>query len=838
MGNFRFENTGDFIFYTSVENTSGSDAAHPGLVAKMTIKNAGNVGIGTDNPDNKLEIADHTSTNPTLLKLTCETAASPGESNTAIQLSGTSGGGYGGYIEGYLEQGVGSGLKLGNINSSQVKTEHMRIIDSGNVGIGTTSPAYTLDVNGLASSKTSRVFEFSGGDTHARHFWICSFLDAPGNHTNTLIKINYSVTYKRTSGSHSRNSIASGTVTFSDLWRYSTNASAGNAQYYTLQDQKNELYYGQGRLPKWYYVRFNGIGYLVLSASISDGNSAAYYVKGNVDYMTRPGADSSDRIFNGTVYRDSSVATTEGFTAISSLYPTTGTDVEGWDTSMASGSTAQTFLEATEGTIFKYGNVGIGTSSPTVKLEVNGSIKSGTYMNGSNPHVAALDVRGGGSGSEQQPVAIVNSYAESDTIIFCDRNPWVSFAFVHENSSNDFLITSGGSTNEISNHNVRAFDGTQQVAYIKHRFDVDDAHLEIGGLLKAGLGNGGELISFGTKTGQAAVYMENANATNSWGGYPGFYSSGEAEMRWHGSPDALNIRADGWVHANNGFSPFTGVHTCNSYFSEDRIGLIVCADGDYCTDDKEGKAWFNDIKIMNTSPLINLCSKEKDKSVFGVVGKIQNTYKKIEFIRKLDYDCLPADQKELYDPIVTGYNHRKTQQEITIEEYDALENKKYFKPIFEQAKAINYDGSTKFQVTHVNSLGEGGMWVTNKSGIFENGDYITSSSVPGYGQKQDDDLLHNYTVAKITTDCDFTKVTYTRRHIQQIDGIHQYDENNNPIYINELDENENIVTDLKFKLRYLLPNGTQISEEEYTARVLDNENVYIAAFVGCTYHCG
>ena len=62
--------------------------------------------------------------------------------------------------------------------------------------------------------------------------------------------------------------------------------------------------------------------------------------------------------------------------------------------------------------------------------------------------------------------------------------------------------------------------------------------------------------------------------------------------------------------------------------------------------------------------------------------------------------------------------------------------------------------------------------------------------------------------------------------------------NNNPIYINELDENENIVTDLKFKLRYLLPNGTQISEEEYTARVLDNENVYIAAFVGCTYHCG
>ena len=485
-----------------------------------------------------------------------------------------------------------------------------------------------------------------------------------------------------------------------------------------------------------------------------------------------------------------------------------------------------------------HGNVGIGATTPGAKLHVNGSIKSGTAMNGSNSHVAALDVRGNGTGSEQQPVAIVNSYAESDTIIFCDRNPYVTFAIAHENSSNDFLITGGGSTNDISNYKVRAFDGTQQTAYVKHRFDVDNAHLEIGGLLKAGLGNGGDLINFGTKSGQAAVYMVSANSTNDWDNYPGFYSPGEAEMRWHGNPDDLNIRSDGWVYGHDGFAPFTGIHTCNSYFDEDKIGLIVCSNGDYCTDDKRYKAWFNDIKIMNTSPLINLCTKEKDKSVFGVVGKIQNTYKKIEFIRKLDYECLPPDQKELYEPLVTGYKHRKTQDEITIEEYDALENKKYFKPIFEQAKAINYDGSTKFQVTHVNSLGEGGIWVINKSGNFENGDYITSSSVPGYGQKQDDDLLHNYTVAKITTDCGFTKITYTRRYIEQIEGIHQYDENNEPIYINEIDEDGNVIRDLKFKLRYLLPDGTQISEEEYTTRALADERVFIAAFVGCTYHCG
>ena len=45
--------------------------------------------------------------------------------------------------------------------------------------------------------------------------------------------------------------------------------------------------------------------------------------------------------------------------------------------------------------------------------------------------------------------------------------------------------------------------------------------------------------------------------------------------------------------------------------------------------------------------------------------------------------------------------------------------------------------------------------MSNKNGNLESGDYIMSSSIPGYGQKQDNDSLKNYTVAKITMDCDF-----------------------------------------------------------------------------------
>ena len=54
--------------------------------------------------------------------------------------------------------------------------------------------------------------------------------------------------------------------------------------------------------------------------------------------------------------------------------------------------------------------------------------------------------------------------------------------------------------------------------------------------------------------------------------------------------------------------------------------------------------------------------------------------------------------------------------------------------------------------------------VCNINGNLENGDYITTSAIEGLGMKQDDDLLHNYTVAKITEDCDFSSGTTQTAH--------------------------------------------------------------------------
>jgi len=84
----------------------------------------------------------------------------------------------------------------------------------------------------------------------------------------------------------------------------------------------------------------------------------------------------------------------------------------------------------------------------------------------------------------------------------------------------------------------------------------------------------------------------------------------------------------------------------------------------------------------------------------------------------------------------------------------------------------------------VNSLGEGAVWISNLSGSLENGDYITSSPIEGFGMKQEDDILHNYTVAKITMNCNFSGSGYV------------------------------------------------------TSSVTHNSVTYKTAFVGCTYHSG
>ena len=65
----------------------------------------------------------------------------------------------------------------------------------------------------------------------------------------------------------------------------------------------------------------------------------------------------------------------------------------------------------------------------------------------------------------------------------------------------------------------------------------------------------------------------------------------------------------------------------------------------------------------------------------------------------------------------------------------------------------------------VNALGEGGINVCSAGGNISAGDYITTSNIRGKGMKQEDNIMHNYTVAKALESVDWTTEQSTTKMI-------------------------------------------------------------------------
>ena len=95
--------------------------------------------------------------------------------------------------------------------------------------------------------------------------------------------------------------------------------------------------------------------------------------------------------------------------------------------------------------------------------------------------------------------------------------------------------------------------------------------------------------------------------------------------------------------------------------------------------------------------------------------------------------------------------------------------------------------------------------------------------------KQNDDLLHNYTVAKATMNCDFSFQEIPKKIIMRnSEGENILDENGFIQFEDSATEMEQ-----RYKTRYISENGNEVEKENYNPEIH-----YIAAFIGCTYHCG
>jgi hypothetical protein len=66
-----------------------------------------------------------------------------------------------------------------------------------------------------------------------------------------------------------------------------------------------------------------------------------------------------------------------------------------------------------------------------------------------------------------------------------------------------------------------------------------------------------------------------------------------------------------------------------------------------------------------------------------------------------------------------------------------------------------------------------------------------------------------------------------------------YDSNGDVQYEDDLDADGNQQMVYPFETRFLQADGTRLTEADYKTKLeAGDESVYIACFVGCTYHCG
>jgi hypothetical protein len=180
----------------------------------------------------------------------------------------------------------------------------------------------------------------------------------------------------------------------------------------------------------------------------------------------------------------------------------------------------------------------------------------------------------------------------------------------------------------------------------------------------------------------------------------------------------------------DGLGPFTGVHdgVVESSFAAEVGDILV------------DEQFLHAVDVSNTIVKMRKSTSANQKGVIGV------------FTEK--YDDAPFNWK----PTVPKYPDAKPGVPLGATDLPPEEPEETI-----QVPNPEYYDIQDYKVVNVNALGEGMINVCGEGGDIEIGDLIVTSSIPGKGMKQADDLVRNITVAKSRQNVTFSGPTEVKQ---------------------------------------------------------------------------
>jgi hypothetical protein len=332
----------------------------------MRITNGGNVGIGTSSPGYKLDVNGTGYFNSSVQFFSQDGFRFTSVSAVSAMRFGSAGAGEG-TAEWAYNRGSGfAALSIGSTGSAL--TEIMRAQSNGNVGIGTSSPSYKLDVSGVINTNTAvRMTPANvGGFTRAQ-------LQSAYNLDGTAASV---FTWNYTSGGGeldlfiNRDGGGVGGLKIYDF----PNTSGNPTNILTVEGGGNV---GIGTISPLYQATVLGLGQE--TAALTDAGN-----KGGSLYLQATGitGGSGGALLFGTTFSNQTP-----FAAIKGLV-TDGTANTIGDLAFSTRNATSDTALTERMRILRAGNVGIGTSSPGATLDVAGTIR--TSAGGSDPGTGAI----------------------------------------------------------------------------------------------------------------------------------------------------------------------------------------------------------------------------------------------------------------------------------------------------------------------------------------------------------------------------------------------------------------------------------------------------------------